>query len=239
MGGNCNLFLAPSDGEKPHRTYLFKSDGMIQVADTYNIPGKDTVTTGTATFFIFPRSGNPTAKIISLPDPSSKTRDLIQQIRVKLPSGDAIIFSTGQQATPISKRKLPLISSGEGGIDISEDPIISPANKGGVIIKPNVGSSSIVLDVGYTRGNKPAFLNPNGTSLFKDSGNHVCTVSNSLLFKKTGGFDAAFAFKNDASLFSFIRSHCPKEFQVPARQTTGTNGGGRVGGSAGSLSPAE
>jgi hypothetical protein len=215
MGGSCNLFLAPSDTGNAYRSFLFKSDGMIQVGDKYNIPGKDFLNTATHVFYVFPRTnGHPSADIVSLQNPNSRKKDIIQMIQVSLPSGDGILFSTGKQRTASSPRALPLVAGGEAGLEVIENPTVSPANKGGVTIKPGADSQTIVLDAGYSLGNKPAILNPKGTSFFKDSGDVSCPVPNSAIFKVTGPHDAELLM-SDARLFSYLRAHCPKGFQVP------------------------
>jgi hypothetical protein len=125
------------------------------------------------------------------------------------------------------------VAGGEAGLEVIENPAITPANKGGVTIKPGADSQSIVLDAGYSLGNKPAILNPKGTSVFKDSGDVACAVPNSAIFKVTGPHDAELVL-SDSALFAYLRSHCPKGFQVPG--SPAQTGPARSGGTSNSNS---
>jgi hypothetical protein len=226
-GGGCSLTIGPANPEKIYRTYTFKSDGLIQIEDVYgNNPKNDNESTGTTVFYVFPRSGRPTASLLNVIDPATHNR--INEMQVKLSSGDAIIYSSGQQRTPTTAPVLPLMINGEGGIDVTEDPVISAKNNGGIKIRPNAGSTSIVLDCGYKHGNKPSVLNPLGSCTFMDSGNHSCSVSNSVLFKRDK-YGAELAYKRDRDLFAYLKLHCPHDFQVPS--PLAPTGYGGVGGS--------
>lgn len=183
--GTCNLSLVSMNYVKSHRNYLFKADGMIQISDTYgNIKGNDKITTGTRTFFVFPRHGDPQVDIRTIPDPDSGTTQVTE---IKLSSGDKILFSAGHMRTPVSPPQLSSIIPSRTGLVISENPVISPATEGGVKIAPGPNSKSLVLDVGYTRGPHPAYFNPTLSSTFIDSNGKTCKVSNSVLFNKEAG----------------------------------------------------
>jgi hypothetical protein len=180
---SCMLGIDPQDAlSLIYRSYLFSEQGLFMVFNSYG-DGPDSQMTGARDFYLFPRRQMPVAR-----DPGNGT------IEVRLPNGDQAVFS-GNDASIVSF----------GRADVKVAPEVSPDNRGGVELTLKQG---IVLDCGFAIGHQPE-TRPQGSSVFKDSKGHLCTVKNNEVFSYFSDGNIAIRFKTDQDLSVYLQTRCP------------------------------
>jgi hypothetical protein len=130
-------------------------------------------------------------------------------VNVKLASGETMAFNL-KDATILRG----------SGIDVVENPDITPENEGGVVIRRHAG---IIVDTGYMIG-EVAHSDPNRKSLIRDSRDRSCELPNSSLFNYQYDTDAygkrylqavTFKFATDPEFGDFLKKSCPQIDTTP------------------------
>lgn len=177
---DCVLSIKPYRGPGLiYRSYLFTSKGLLMVFNSYGPGGIDK--TGAREFYFFPRTAYPSFEDLG-ENIKIRTSDPYQFFIMDKENGRFLDFSFGS---------------------ISEDPIVSATNNGGIEIQ----SQGLILDVGYMQGNSPA-ADPKRKSVFHDGQGNSCQVQNKEVFRYFGTGDVDFKFE-DRDLRTFLKLRCP------------------------------
>lgn len=179
----CNLDIHPMDvSNQIYRDYLFTNESLFMVFNSYG-DGPTSTSTGARIYYLFPR-------IINYPDVAYEQNG---DVTTKPSSGHLVRFDAATM-------KIVAIQ----GMTFTEDPKITPRNKGGVELKPTAG---LLLDLGFTLGRAPN-EDPNRSNQFLDIKGNKCKLKNKDLFLYKDG-DAVFKF-TDSQLQLFLKKSCPK-----------------------------
>lgn len=183
--GQCFLSIHPMDAMSLiYRDYLFTSDGMMMVFNSFG-EGSDNDTTGAREFYFFPRR-----KAVSEYVFNDKKNELI----VSHTDGFEYVFDyNSAQIKSITWAKVKLAKD------------ILPENRGGVEVTNYKG---LMLDTGFRRGASPSD-NPVKPSTFTDENGKTCSVKNSELFDYSNN-NTVFKFNTDKALAAFIKKTCPQ-----------------------------
>ncbi|MFN9971241.1 MAG: hypothetical protein ACK58T_15245, partial [Phycisphaerae bacterium] len=146
-----NKVAAPA----PRRDYLLANSGEFVVLNTFEAKD-DGPKNGVRLFMFFPR-----------------------QSKVSV-SGSSNILALSTTNPDV---RFKIVADGIGltglnGVEVSEDPNITPGNQGGIELAVTTG---LILDSGFNFAKDPR-LDPQGSSTFKDSNNSSCAVQNSDIF---------------------------------------------------------
>ena len=186
--GQCLASVAQMTSGDSARSYFFSSQGLFLVTESMERDWQ--VESGSRAMFLLPRSGELTVHL---------SHD--GEVQIQTPSHLMFRFS------PETARLLEV-----EGAEYFEDPLISMSNYGGVEI--NRVKEGLLLDSGWVRDGV-AFHQPERQSLFRDSGNRYCAVSNREIFNyesRTVQMKHSF----DRDLFQFLAERCP-ELRVDPR----------------------
>lgn len=183
----CFLSLVPYDAyiDLLYRDYLFITDGLFMVFNSYGAGNDESTLTGAREFYMFPRP-NPELSYRWIPD--------LKQLEVTHVTGDKFLFDT---------RKARLLSITRAQVTVADE--VLPDNKGGVEISNFQG---LLLDVGFKKGSA-ASGNPNGTAVMKDGVGNTCSVKNNEIFVYNSTGDNAVKF-TDKELNTFLKKRCPR-----------------------------
>lgn len=180
--GDCFVSLFPRKTRGLiYRSYLITDSGQILVFNSFG-GGPINTDTGARVFHTFP-------KVSPLKVSFKETT-----VEVTLVTGQKLV------ADKILGQPTSLI---EGMIDI--DPVIKPANNGGVEFTMN---SSLLLDSGFRLGGTP-ISRLSQESRFVDFEGDICIVKNREVFDVKDG-EVYQIYDRPASLKAFLKNRCPQ-----------------------------
>ncbi len=182
-GDKCFVSIHPNNAVNlVYRDYTFYNSGLLMVFSSYG-PGDDIGRlTSAREFYLFPRLDAPRLEM----DPAAGT------VSVVASDGRRFTFdpATAQVATL------------DG--DVSVDPLVDPAVRGGVAITRYAG---LLLDAGYRQGGQPTGRR-NGDSTFRSPHGQLCAVKNAEIFDYTPDGEHRLKF-DDAALKAWLATRCP------------------------------
>jgi hypothetical protein len=187
---SCAVQITPVDRGPQWRSYLFFSTGMFMVFNNLG-PGPAATSTASRSYYFFPRLQHPGYSFHRL------------GMTVTMANGSALSFDYSTAHIKSFK-----------GVEIAEDPNVTPLNQGGVEILKHGG---ILIDTGYWVG-EGAYSQPERLSRIQDSRGRSCKLINSALFEYVYETDAygkkylaevTFKFEKDKNLGQFLKKQCP------------------------------
>jgi hypothetical protein len=179
----CWLSIDPDGVDLYMRNYLFDSNGMLMVFNSYG-EGPISTHTGARVFHFFPRGRVPHAEKLNSQELVDKTATPGLDFIIESHSGR---WSQNQSQGEIIEANR-IDRNNQGGVEFKELPIL-------------------ILDSGFQMGKDPR--NENGTSTFIDPNGQKCELPNSELFRYSNGGSIDLKFVNDQTLVTFLKRKCP------------------------------
>jgi hypothetical protein len=180
--GVCYFSIHPRNSEHLlYRDFLFDSDGLAMVFDSYG-EGSESQTTAAREFLFFPRNQMMKYEY----DAQAK------RLMIHTPSGKVFGFNS-------MKSILTDISGTQSSINYE----ITPANRGGLEIVANDG---LYMDGGFARGHSPS-QNSKDKVIFKDREGHSCTLANGDIYSYDSDGDTKIKY-NDVQLKTYLSGQC-------------------------------
>lgn len=180
--GDCYVSLSPRNTNGlVYRSFLITDAGQFMVFNSFG-GGPINTDTGSRVFHTFPKAFPLSLKV----NP--------ENVEVTLVTGQVLIAD---------KYLGEPVSLSQGSIDI--DPVVKPANNGGVELTMN---SSLLLDSGFRLGGTP-ITRLTKMSKFVDYQGDECNVKNNEIFDVKDG-EVFHLYQTDIQLKSFLKKRCPQ-----------------------------
>jgi hypothetical protein len=165
-----------------YRSYMFGSDGMVMVFNSFG-DGPSSTHTGASEFYFFPLRQVPTYEIEG------------DQLTVIQADGRRVLINT-EYAEPEQMSDAL----------IEVDPQVIPSNGGGLQIREHRGG--LRLEMGFRLGMNPSFYMDRMSDLVDERGER-CRVRNGTLFVKKGD-ESILRFPTESELRRHLARACPR-----------------------------